>query len=43
MAYLAIIGKIGPLVLPSLYAPVQGNARGKKCEWVGREQGERME
>ena len=29
----AIIGKRGPLVLQTLYAPVQGNARAKK--WVG--------
>jgi hypothetical protein len=33
---LAIIGKRGPLVLETLYAPVQGNARAKKWEWVGR-------
>jgi hypothetical protein len=26
----------GPLVLQTLYAPVQGNARAKKGEWVGR-------
>jgi hypothetical protein len=25
----------GPLVLQTLYAPVQGNARAKKWEWVG--------
>ena len=25
-----------PLVLQTLYAPVQGNARAKKWEWVGR-------
>ena len=37
MAYLAIFGKRGPLVLQTLYAPVQGNARAKKWEWVGRE------
>jgi hypothetical protein len=24
-----------PLVLPRLYAPVQGNARARKQEWVG--------
>jgi hypothetical protein len=24
------------LVLQTLYAPVQGNARAKKWEWVGR-------
>ena len=28
-----IIGKRGPLVLQSLYASVQGNARAKKWEW----------
>jgi hypothetical protein len=28
--------KRGPLVLQTLYAPVQGNARAKKWEWVGR-------
>jgi hypothetical protein len=26
----------GPLVLQTLYALVQGNARTKKWEWVGR-------
>ncbi len=36
MASSAIIGKRGPLVLQTLYAPVQGNARAKKWEWVGR-------
>jgi hypothetical protein len=25
-----------PLVLQRLYAPVQGNARARKLEWVGR-------
>jgi hypothetical protein len=29
-------GKRGPLVLQTLYAPVQGNANAKKQEWVGR-------
>ena len=29
-------GKRGPLVLQTLYASVQGNARAKKWEWVGR-------
>jgi hypothetical protein len=29
-------GKRGPLVLQTLYGPVQGNARAKKWEWVGR-------
>jgi hypothetical protein len=33
---LAIIGKRGPLILQTLYASVQGNARAKKWEWVGR-------
>jgi hypothetical protein len=36
MAYPAITGKRGPLVLQTLYAPVQGNARAKKGEWVSR-------
>jgi hypothetical protein len=36
---LAIIGKRGPLVLQTLYAPVQGNTRAKKWEWVGRRAG----
>ena len=36
MDQLAIIGKRGPLVLQTLYASVQGNARAKKWEWVGR-------
>jgi hypothetical protein len=38
-----VIGKRGPLVLPTLYASVQGNARDKKWEWVGRGVGEGME
>jgi hypothetical protein len=29
-------GKRGPLVLQTLYAPVQENARAKKWEWVGK-------
>jgi hypothetical protein len=29
------------LVLQTLYAPVQGNARAKKWEWVGRGAGRR--
>ena len=33
---IAIIGKRGPLVLQTLYVPVQGNTRAKKWEWVGR-------
>jgi hypothetical protein len=36
---LAITAKRGPLDLQTLYAPVQGNARAKKWEWVGREVG----
>jgi hypothetical protein len=28
------------LVLQTLYAPVQGNARAKKWEWVGRGAGQ---
>jgi hypothetical protein len=36
MAYSAISGKRGPLVLQTLYVPVQGNARANKWEWVGR-------
>jgi hypothetical protein len=35
MAYLAISGKRGPLVVQTLYASIQGNARAKKWEWVG--------
>jgi hypothetical protein len=31
-----ITGKRGPLDTQTLYAPVQGNARAKKWEWVGR-------
>ena len=38
---MAINGKRGPMVLQTLYAPVQGNARPKKWEWVGRGVGER--
>jgi hypothetical protein len=41
MAYSAITGKRGPLDLQTLYAPVQGNARAKKWEWVGRGVGEK--
>ena len=33
---IAITAKRGPLDLQTLYAPVQGNARAKKGEWVGR-------
>jgi hypothetical protein len=29
----------GPLDTQTLYAPVQGNARAKKWEWVGKEVG----
>jgi hypothetical protein len=36
MALSAITGKRGPLDLQTLYAPVQGNARAKKWEWVDR-------
>ena len=36
MAQLAITGKRGPLVLQTLYASVQGNARAKNWEWVCR-------
>ena len=32
----AITGKRGPLDRQTLYAPVQGNAKAKKWEWVGR-------
>jgi hypothetical protein len=32
---LAINGKRGPLVVQTLYAFVEGNARAKKWEWVG--------
>ena len=41
-AYVAEDGLVGhhleenPLVLQTLYAPIQGNARAKKWEWVGR-------
>ena len=44
-AYVAEDGLVGhhweerPLGLQALYAPVQGNARAKKGEWVGREAG----
>jgi hypothetical protein len=31
-----VTGKRGPLDLQTLYAPVQGNARAKRWEWVGR-------
>jgi hypothetical protein len=36
MAKSAIIGKRGPLVLKTVYAPVKWKARAKKWEWVGR-------
>ena len=36
MAWSAISGKRGPLVLQTVYASVQGNTRAKKWEWVGR-------
>jgi hypothetical protein len=34
--------KRGPLVVQTLYASVQGNARAKKLEWVGRGVGGNM-
>jgi hypothetical protein len=37
-----LTGKRGPLDLQTLYAPVQGNARTKKWEWVGEWGGEGM-
>jgi hypothetical protein len=40
LAYLAITGKIGPLVVQTLYASVQGNARATKWEWVGERVGD---
>ena len=46
-AYVAEDGLVGhhweerPLVLQTLYAPVQRNARAKKWEWVGRGAGQR--
>jgi hypothetical protein len=42
-AYVSEDGLVGhhwkerPLDMQTLYAPVQGNARAKKWEWVGRE------
>jgi hypothetical protein len=39
MAWSAITGKRGPLDLQTLYAPVQGNARAKKWEWVAKHVG----
>ena len=36
MAWLAISGNRDPLVLQTLYASVQGDARAKKWEQVGR-------
>jgi hypothetical protein len=42
MALSAITAKRGPLDLQSLYALVQGNARAKKWEWVGRGVGGRL-
>jgi hypothetical protein len=47
-AYVSKDGLVGyhwkerPLDLQTLYAPVQGNARAKKWEWVGRGAGEGM-
>jgi hypothetical protein len=40
MAYSAISGKRGPLVVQTLSASVQGNARAKKWEWGGGGVGE---
>jgi hypothetical protein len=37
---LSINGKRGPFVLQTVYSSVQGNARAKKWEWVGRGVGE---
>ena len=43
VSYVAEDGLVGhrweerPLVLRRSYAPVQGNARARKWEWVGRE------
>jgi hypothetical protein len=45
-AYVAEDGPVGhqweerPLVLRRLYAPVQGNARARKQEWVGWGEGQ---
>jgi hypothetical protein len=36
----AIIGKRGPSVLQTLYAPVKGNTMVKKWEWMGRGAGQ---
>ena len=35
MAWSAISGKRGPLVVQTLYASVQGNTMAGKWEWVG--------
>ena len=40
MAWSDISGKRGPLVVQTLSASVQGNARAKKWEWMGRGAGE---
>jgi hypothetical protein len=46
-AYVAEDGLVGhhwnrsSVVLQTLYAPIQGNARAKKWEWVGRGAGQR--
>ena len=42
MGWSAITGKRGPLDTQTLYAPVQGNARAKKWERVGRGMGGRV-
>jgi hypothetical protein len=39
---LDVTGKRGPLDTQTLYDPLQGNARAKKWEWVGREVGGRV-
>ena len=36
VAWSAITGKRGPLVMQTLYTSVQGNTRAKKWEYVGR-------
>ena len=37
---MAISGKRGPLVVQTVYASVQGNARAKKWEWVREDVGD---
>jgi hypothetical protein len=36
MVHPFVTAKRGPLDLQTVYAPVQGNPRAKKGEWVGR-------